>query len=223
MKNYLQTYTTKKLFFVLFLSSSLFSFSQDKTFDDVLRANKVYFYGYDFTHFKFVEPKRIGQDAQMKGFIFELIQLNNDNHQEKDFASYLRKDTVVFTQETVNALNTKIKPESILDAFMKHSISKDSLQSIVNQYDTQGKTGIGFVEIIECFYRQKKETSIWYVFFDISTKKIIDAFETTNPDADSYHGLAAYWGVGMNSGMGFYRSKHYIPASKEFKKKEKGK
>ena len=219
MKNYLQTNCTKKLFFVLFLLPSLFSFSQDKTFNDVLNAKKVYFYGYDFTHFKLIEPKRNGQDAEMKGFIFELIQMLNDKNKEKEFERYIQKDTVIFAQETVNDLNTKIKQENILNAFIKPTFSKDTLQNIINQYDTKGKTGIGFVEVMECFYKQKKETSIWYVFFDIATKQIIDAYETTNDDADSYHGLAAYWAVGVHSGMGSYRAKHYYPALKDLKKK----
>ncbi len=206
-----------KIIYIIFLLTSLSTFSQNNTFNDVLKASKVYFYGYDFTHFKFVEPKRMGQDAQIKGLIFEIIQLLNDKKTEKYYNNFFKKDTVIMNEEIVNALNFKIKAENILD-FMKHSIPKDSLQTIINQYDTKGKTGIGFVQIIECFYRQKKETSVWYVFFDIATKKIIDAYETFNTDADSYHGLATYWEVGVSYGMGVYYAEHYKPAIKEFKK-----
>lgn len=188
------------------------------SYDDIFRFNKAYFYGYDFTHFKFIEPKRSWQDSQIRSFIFEEIQWLNERRSAEKYASWLIRDTVIFAQDAVNALNAKIIADHIigkdLDAFQRHSIPKDSLQGIVNAYDTNGKSGIGFVQIVECFYKAKKEVSIWYVFFDTSTKKILDAHENFNVDADSYHGLAAYWGVGMSIGMDQYHA-YYKKRKKE--------
>ena len=87
---------------------------------------------------------------------------------------------------------------------------------MVNRYNTEGKSGIGLVQIIECFYRPKKEASVWYVFFDIATKKILDAKEMFNNDADSYHGLAIYWCVGLSCELGQYRSKYYMKEHKKY-------
>src|SRR5258706_8345108 len=106
----------KTLTIIISLTSIInFSNAQILSYDDIFKTNKVYFYGYDFTHFKHVEAKRIGQGQQMKGFIFELIEWLNNKKNENSFERLLKKDSVIFTQEVVNLLNSKIKPESILD------------------------------------------------------------------------------------------------------------
>ena len=195
--------------------------AQTYSYNDIFKTNKVFFFGYDFTNFKLVESDRIGKDEKMQTFIFEVIQIMNEGKTEKVYARYLKKDTVEFVQNNVNQLNSKIPKESIIATgvdIMGHSIPKDSLQAIINKYDTKGMSGVGFVQIIECFYKPKKTATIWYVFFDISSKKILDAFETSNNDADSYHGLSEYWAVGVGSGLGSYLSKHYYKARKNFNK-----
>ena len=187
--------------------------------DAIFTSRKVYFYGYDFTHFKFIEQKRVDEGSQIKVFIFGLIEWMNTNKKEKGYTKWLKKDTVLFDEQTVNNLNAKIKPENIM-GFMKNAIPKDSLQNIINQYETKEKTGVGLVQIVECFYRPKKEVYVWFVFFDISTKKILDAYESVNHDADSYHGLVEYWGVGMGCNIGDYLANHYYKELKTFKKKK---
>lgn len=194
---------------------------QTYTYDDIFKTNKIYFYGYDFTDFKVIEDKEIGNEHT---FIFGVIQFMNDNRKEKLFEKILKKDTVIFDQNTVNDLNSKIPKYTIIASgkdILGHSITKDSLQNIVNRYNTNGKTGIGFVQIVECFYKPKKRTSVWFVFFDISSKKILDAYENINPDADSWHGFSEYWSVGLSSAIGLYVSDHYLQKRKAYNKKNR--
>jgi len=206
------TYKTGYVLIFFILLNSLNIFAQDNIRDDVYKTEKVYFYGYDFTHFKLVESKRIGEGGSIKNVIYEWIGYWNDKLTERNYRNFLKKDTVVFTQDVVNNLNTKINPENIVangfNAFKPHIILKDSLQSIINQYIIKETNGIGFVSIIECFYREKKETSVWFVFFDIKTKNILDACEVKSYDADGY-GLIKYWGVGYSYAINKYSSKYY--------------
>lgn len=214
--------TVRLIAICIFITS--ISKAQTFSYADIFTAKKVYFYGYDFTNFKLIEAKRIGKDEKMKSFIFDLIQIMNVKRDEKVFAGYMKKDTVIFSQDIVNTLNTKINKENIIGSQIdvnRHKIPKDSLQLMINKYDTKGLSGIGFVEIIECFYKPKKETSIWYVFFDISSKKILDTYEGFNRDADSYHGLAEYWSVGVATSMGFYFNDHYKKVRKVSLKQNK--
>lgn len=203
---------------------TLYTKSQTYSYGDIFNSNKVYFFGYDFTNFKLIEAKRIGKDEKMKSFIFEVIQLMNVKRDERVFAGYMKKDTVIFSQNIVNVLNQQKNKESIIGSEIdvtRHKIPKDSLQGMLNKYDTKGMSGIGFVEIMECFYKPKKETSIWYVFFDISSKKLLDCYEGFNKDADSYHGLAEYWVVGVATSMGFYFNDHYKKVKKVYHKQNK--
>ena len=208
----------KKLTSIL-LALSIIKVSISQTRNDIFTSKQVFFYGYDFTHFKITEAKRMGQESQIKGVVFEIISIMNTKKPEKKYTSLLKKETVIFDQESVNALNKKINTDGIVEPFAKNIIPYDSLQIMVNRYNTEGKTGIGFVQIIECLYRPDKEASVWYVFFDIATKKILDAKEMFNNDADSYHGLAIYWCVGLSCELGQYRSKYYMKELKKYNSK----
>lgn len=205
----------------IFLTISSILKSQIYSVDDIYKTNKVYNFGYDFTNAKVIESSDIGDD---QNFIFGIIQFMNETRKEEDYAKFFKKDTVTSVQKIVNQLNSQIPKDKIkgngID-ILNLSISEDSLQGIVNKYDTEGMNGIGFVQIIESLYKAKKQTKVWFVFFDISSKKILDAFETTNKDADSWHGYSEYWSVGLRSAMGFYLSEHYNKSRKEFIKKNK--
>lgn len=210
----------KRIYFFIFLITlSVVSKSQNYTFDDIFRANKMYFFGYDFTRCKVVESNSIGNE---QSFIYGIIQFMNDNRNEKVYKRHFKKDTVFFVQNTVNLLNSKIPKDYLITVSMNNiegGIPKDSLQEMINKYETKGMSGIGFVQIIESFYKPKKRTKLWFVFFDIESKIILDAFEATNKDADSWHGYSEYWSVGLNSGMGFFLGNHYYKERKAFKKR----
>ena len=204
------------IFSILILVSILLK-AQNYTYDDIYKTNKIYFFGYDFTKIKIIESSDIGYEQV---FIFGIIQFLNNNRKEKKYERHLKKDTVLFVQNTVNELNSKIPKGSLMGiSGTDLSISKDSLQLMVNKYDTKGMSGIGFVQIIESFYKPKHQTKLWYVFFDITSKKILDTFENTNKDADSWHGYSEYWSVGLGSSMGFFLSDHYFKGRKAYKKR----
>jgi hypothetical protein len=189
--------------------------------DDIFKTDEIYFFGYDFTNFKLIDPGKIDNGESMKTFIFDLIsKMNVERMDQIKCAYFFKKDTVIYFQKSVNTLNEKTNWRNLLGT-EKHSIPENSLQGMVNKYNTEGKSGIGLVEIMECFYKPKKQTTIWYVFFDMSSKKIIDTYETSNPDADSWHGLSEYWAVGVHSGFGFFLSDHYRKLQKEFLKNNK--
>lgn len=208
-----------RIFILFFLSNALSA--QVYTFDDIFKTNKVYDFGYDFTRAKVIESSDFGDD---QAFIFGIIQFMNKTRDEKEYAKFFKKDTVISAQKIVNKLNSEIPKNKIKGAgweMLDISIPKDSLQEIINAYDTKSMAGIGFVQIIESLYKPKKQTKVWFVFFDISSKKILDTFENTNKDADSWHGYSEYWSVGLRSAMGFFLSDHYHKARKDFKKKIK--
>ena len=82
-------------------------------------------------------------------------------------------------------------------------------------------SGIGLVQIVALLNKSKKQTKQWFVLFDISSKKILDAFENSNRDADSWHGYSEYWSVGMRIGMDFYIADHYSKIRKEYNRRNK--
>ncbi len=97
-----------------------------------------------------MEAKRVGQSEIIKGQIFELIELLNDERKEGFYQKVLRKDKVTFDQNFVMILNRQIDHTNIM-GYERNLIPQDSLQSIVNAYNTEQKKGLGFVQIMECF------------------------------------------------------------------------
>ena len=80
---------------------SIFSFisvySQD--IDKLHKADTIYFYGYDFSHFSLVEPKRITESAQP--LVFDWIDYLTDRVTKKDLETGLSKPIVYdFTHST---------------------------------------------------------------------------------------------------------------------------
>ena len=196
------------------ISSSFKIFSQaQNTRIEAFTKNNLYFYGYDFSRCKLVEAKRIDKGNEIKIAFLDIINIMNTHFPEERYKKILKKDTLIFSQTAVNKLNAKIKAENTVDPITKNIIPKDSLQTIINQYEIKETIGIGLVQIMECLYRPKKEVSIWYVLFDINTRKILDAKEMFNYDSDSYHGLSTYWGVGIGAQLGFYK-KYYLKESR---------
>ena len=191
------------------------------SYDDIFKSNKIYFFGYDFTKAKVMESKNIGND---QAFIFGIIQFMNETRKEKDFQKFFKKDSVVFFQNIVNQLNSKMPKDHIIATgidILNPTISKDSLQEIINKYDTKELSGIGFVQIVETLNKSKKQTKQWFVLFDIRSKKILDLFENSNRDADSWHGYSEYWSVGLRIGMDFYIADHYSKIRKDYNRRNK--
>ncbi len=114
-----------KLLIILTILSNVTK-GQTYTYDDIFKTNKIYFYGYDFTDFKVIEDKEIGNELT---FIFGVIQFMNDNRKEKLFEKMLKKDTVIFDQNTVNDLNSKIPKYKLV---LKRGMYKQSIERDIN-------------------------------------------------------------------------------------------
>lgn len=82
------TTNMKHTLIILLILNSLFFFSQETTIADVYKTNKVYYYGYDFTHFKLVEPKRIEEGKAIKNAIYEWIGYWNEKLTENNYRKF---------------------------------------------------------------------------------------------------------------------------------------
>lgn len=187
---------------------------------DISAAKEIIFYGYDFSHFKLADAKRLLADQQrdpagvkehngsgIKIYVSAWIGYLLDKMGEGYFARKLKTSKVIFdfdyTLQVVKQLN-----DSNLVSFKKSTIPKDSIQSIINHYQVKQKEGIGFTIIVECFNKEKEASSAYFTFFDIATKKILmlDYFSTSHADGI---GLTRHWGYGFHYTVDSYISNEF--------------
>jgi len=192
----------KKILLVIVSFCSLNSFGQ-KTYtseNDVFESKEIVFYGYDFSHFRLADVKRLY--AETKKYIPAWIGFLNEHATESTLQKTFRKEIVKFNFDYTTSL---IKPliEDSLVTVTKHSISPDSIQSIISSYQIKENEGIGFVVIVECFEKERKTSTAYFTFFDIASKKVIMSDYFGANDADGY-GLTNYWGVGLNATFAKY-------------------
>lgn len=107
---------------------------------------------------------------------------------ERKLANSIKKDSITYNFNPTLLVNKTITNESIAVA-TKHTIDKDSVQSMINRYSTTETNGIGYVIIFECFNSYEKKVSAYSVFFDIATKKILLVDYINKHDGNSYNNM----------------------------------
>ena len=199
----------------LLISLISISYSQKENVseNDVYDAREIIFYGYDYSHFRLADAKRIGQD--IKNYVFVWTGFCQERITEKKLTSSLNKEKVTFNFDPTLTLNKKLNSND-LGAATKHSISKDSIQSFIYDYKLTEKEGIGFVVIIECFDNASKRTSGYFTFFDIATKQVLISDYISSRDGNSYNHVSD-WGAALVIAF-----KKYLKVYKDNSKLQKG-
>jgi len=198
---------TKAFLVLTILALSVSTYGQNNTskWKRVFEEKTIVFYGYDFSHFKLSEAKRYGE--HILPYVGEWIDYMKIRKSSKDIAKQFGKESVVINYKITDNLVRKIS-NSDLVATSNHSIEEDSLTFYVDEYELEESRGIGLVIFVERFKKLNNETSVYYVFFDISTREILmlDCFR--NYDADG-HGLTNHWGLGLRDSFNRYSNKVY--------------
>jgi hypothetical protein len=203
--------------FYLLNSSFFICFSQEFTVDEshVFMSKEITFYGYDFTNLKLVEPERLNEPNLERHIPF-WIDFLNERRTEKTYASHFKKDKFTFDFNFTQKKASEINGEDLV-VLKKQNIDKSAIQGILNNYSLNEKEGIGFVVLIECFEKQNKTASAYFVFFDIKTKKILMSDYYFRNEADGY-GLGNYWGQAVHAIIGHYIDEIYRPNLKNYLK-----
>jgi hypothetical protein len=201
-------------FGVLLISNSYFSQSFTQEEKKVFLSEKVVFFGYDFSHFKLAEIKRLHEPNQKK-YIPDWIDFLNQRRDERSYEKRLQKYEVVFDFDyTLESMRKYDESEMIV--ISKHILHRESLQTIIDSVWSKKHTyGIGFITIVECFEKQSKTASAYFVFFDILSKEILMVDYYARKGADGY-GMKNYWGTGMSEIITHYLADVYEKNLKRF-------
>jgi hypothetical protein len=161
--------------------------AQDRT--KAMNEKSITWFGIDFTLAKFTnvseDPELIVN--QYLNAINSLVEMEPEKY---DLKKWFKKNDVTIDLEQVKQRNEKIDPGSLVisDA---HEIAQDDVKKLVNQYNTQGKSGMGLLFVAENLNKVSQTGSYYVVFFDLGTKEIIDSRKMTAKA--SGFGFRNYW------------------------------
>jgi hypothetical protein len=205
------------LFIAVFFTISTFGQKAHASEKDVFTAKEIIFYGYDFSNFKLAEIKRL-YDGNLRKTIPAWIEFVNGHNGQEAMQRRLNKHVVTYNFDYTINLIKYLKEENLVVMF-KHTIPSDTIQNIINKYNVNEKEGVGFTIIVECFEKVTNESSAYFVFFDIASKKILMLDHYSSDYANGF-GMAKYWGVGLNVTIGKYIDKIYKKKLKAFTKQQ---
>lgn len=196
---------------LVLLNGNLCAQSNNKVNDirKVIDAQKVVFFGYDYSHFKIIDAQRKGQNIQYFTFVwldFMLRYLKIEDMEKK-----FKKD-VEFDFDYIAKTNNELKSDRLITD-LNNSIDPIEIQEIISNYETAQVSGIGFTIIYECFNNEAKTVSGYYTFFDIESKEVLWMEYVNSYDGNSYNKVID-WSMGMLVAF----NKRFIPIYKKYRK-----
>ena len=191
----------------------LFSNANAQKFDQkIFEVKKIYFYGYDFSHFKLTDTKaRSGKEISENIPVW--VGFMNEHTTQKHFCRMLDVDTVVVQSEVAMGKNKSLNGDDLI-GFSKNYLPKDSIDKWVSKYTFPAKQGVGMIAFVDCFYKPEQKSIITYVFVDLSSNKVLSKETYEGGAADGY-GLGIYWGESMENSLGKYTKKVFRDAKDE--------
>lgn len=156
----------RKLLLFVFLIFSLTCLAQKKyeISDTIFHIPQVTYYGIDFSHVSIIR-EQLKNIPLLKDSILPLINLEHTSGYFSTFEQYLSKK-VLIDQNLINSLNKHFVNSTITG-------DNDTIESILKGYKITQHEGIGLVFIVAALDKPKRAVTLYTVFFDIQTRKII--------------------------------------------------
>ncbi|HAF29548.1 MAG TPA: hypothetical protein DCG75_10915 [Bacteroidales bacterium] len=202
----------KRLTVILIVLLAVSCYSQNSKLR-IFNSNEIQFYGFDFSHFKLAEAKRIHNGNQVRDYIFPWIGYIDTKYPYSEMSKKMGMN-VIPNFEMTNSINLNVDSKDIV-SIQEHKISYDTIEKVINNYELIENTGIGFVAIVECFYKATETASVHYIFFDIATREIIDNYRFTSKKAGSF-GLTSFWGYNLYINLKKYIKTYYLVEKKKY-------
>jgi hypothetical protein len=181
----------------------------------VYSTNAITFYGYDFSHMKFIEPKRSEQGERIPSLIEKWTRISSEGLEPKHFERMLSVDTVVCNYDLALA-KSKTTNETQVMAADKITLNPDSIQNWLFKYKFKGY-GVGYMVFVNYFSKPDKETQSTFVFFDIASGWVLLQQTYANSGADGY-GLPMFWAEGLVDNVRHYQTDVFKKEKKQFNK-----
>lgn len=156
----------------------------------IFNAEKIVFYGLDFSKAKFAITD--AKPAEIRDVYFnkwnEVVITDNGRFPKE---SAFQKVSVYCDPTVTNKRNAAVSVANITGK-PEQGITKEAIQQVISEYDGgMKKEGLGVVFVVESFDKKKEEAVAHIAFFDIATKKLLLTKRLTGKPGGG--GLTNYW------------------------------
>jgi len=224
--------TALSVFFILITS---FCFSQEEKL--VYSSRQITFYGFDFSLFRYVDPDKV-VNVNVNGLLDPTNAKNAANASKIKNESPVAWNTYFFQERPEKALRKQFKKDSVyidLSCVLESAknineqtfidaapikLSTTQIQEVINSYKIdKPKTTIGLVCVVENFIKSTKyktHAETYYVFFNISDRKILMIDRVNDGDAGGWT-FRKYWGIALIRNSDIYFHKFYKKRLSKYK------
>ena len=155
-----------------------------------LTDNSMTFYGVDFSLAKMVGESGFPDSKDLKVKFSAWNALFKSEPDKYDLKKAFKKEKVYLEFNTVNSHNDAV---SISDLVTNndYNITSTQVETLVKNFDTQGKSGLACLFVVSSFDKNKVTGTIYVVLFDAVTKKIL--VNKKMEEKPGGFGLRNYW------------------------------
>ncbi len=206
---------TSILFIVFFFTAFL---AKSQTLSDVLnnKETPIYYYGIDFTKAVLIGDANANPRDIVERQFAGINDLMVNEPKKYDIAGAFRKAEINSDLSFVAKRNEKINPDKLISSSTEdyNHLTEADIKSVVNSFNTGGKTGTGLLFIVDAMSKPKKAVSAWVTLFDAKSKKIL-LTERVEGTVGMGFSFRNYWATGFKKIIDNIESKKY----KEWKNK----
>jgi hypothetical protein len=168
--------------------ATMICFIAMQSFSQSLSDKTMSFFGVDFTKAKMVGAG-FENSEDLKNKIAAWNALFKAEADKYDLYKPLRKDKIDFDFTEAEKRNGGINTAGMVSQ-STYTITPDQAEAVAKNYGA-GKTGLGCVFVVESFNKTQESGSIYVVFFDVASKKII--LTRKMEEKPGGFGLKNYW------------------------------
>ena len=163
----------------------------------IKKAETIYFYGYDFSNFKLVNPKKandvlIQYANGLSGYLVKKLP-------PIDFGANMNKK-IIYNFDESNRINRSIPAYNFGSFHMPEPLSKDTCIVMIQKYNLQEEKGVGLIIFMEYADKYSESTRIRPVYFDIKSRDIIYSQPLIAENAKGA-GFTRHWGKSFLKSM----------------------
>jgi len=162
---------------LIFITLLLFSGTSYSQSSKAYCAQKITWFGLDYSVANFTDDRAFPDPYKLRDKLFnEWNELVFKENKKFDLGKAFNKSEIIYSTSFINNRNKNIDILNQIGNYRFHQrfFSNDSIQKIINTYNTPANTvGVGLVFIVERLNKPQREAVYWVTFFDIKTKKVL--------------------------------------------------
>jgi len=156
----------------------------------VKQATEIVYYGIDFSRLTVIGEDVYDPNEYVNKYFLAWNGVVRNEREKYLIGDIFKKSNVVYDLQMIDGINAKRDPKTIIGS-APGKVSEDELVSIVKKYNPSQKEGVGLVIVAENFNKPGAIGTMWVVFFDIKTNKILMAqYMSAKPMG---FGVKNYW------------------------------